>query len=745
MTAFRIAIAVITTWLICAISAVTIPAAAKAASQPTTMSSADEWVTMLANDRWQVREDAQNRLIEMGEQARPAVMRALTSSDGEIRARARAVWAGITVSSAPKFTCSGRVIDGNGTPVNGAEIVAYMDWQAFDLIGKRTSDANGWFAFNDVLKSGFPTGFIAARAPGLAVAWLNWEYNNDCELVLTLQKPFSLGGTVVDEKGFPVAGATVRATLMLPCEHGAQYLESLPPCDWFATKTDDRGRFLYDNVPPQTRASFLAWAPGMGRTQSPAVSWAAIDASPVDAGRMDVQIKLPPESAIEGKVIEKGSGKPLHGLAVNVYTSSAPAVTREDGTFRIGNRSAGKCTVRLATPLVETGDWVAPDVEVTLLPGQTATGVTLEAVRGGLVEAAITDANDGRPIEGANFLIFPDTGDWGPLSLAGYKPAYSGRSNKEGLAVVCLPPGQHRLISADKAGEYYAKQLPRMVFNVEEGGRQKCEISLHRFHRVIGKVVDGAGKPVAGAHVMGVRTTGGGRTNAAGAFDFTWRPCNDGPMTLQLLVQHEQRNLCAFETVPDPMDPEINIRLSPGACVTGLVTDPEGKPIPHAEIRGFIPTDRGGNTDVGGRWPLLTDANGRYKCRAIPATEVTLYAQADGYGRARTKATDLAQQDTEARTLMLLPANLSVAGVVVDNDGKPVEGVLVCVQGEEQPSLTQPKTNGKGRYRIDGVCKGEVLLYAHDARTGRSYRREIQTGGPDIEINLDDPTYTSRR
>jgi hypothetical protein len=68
--------------------------------------------------------------------------------------------------------------------------------------------------------------------------------------------------------------------------------------------------------------------------------------------------------------------------------------------------------------------------------------------------------------------------------------------------------------------------------------------------------------------------------------------------------------------------------------------------------------------------------------------------------------------------IILLPANEVISGVVEDSNDQPVAGVLVSVYGPRfsstvsQPPYGKTLTDTQGRFRITGVCKEPLRIYA---------------------------------
>jgi hypothetical protein len=142
----------------------------------------------------------------------------------------------------------------------------------------------------------------------------------------------------------------------------------------------------------------------------------------------------------------------------------------------------------------------------------------------------------------------------------------------------------------------------------------------------------------------------------------------------------------------------------------------------------LLQTMRWGST-VGN--PVHTDAQGRYDVTALPRwNRYNVMATGESHGQGNAYV-DLAGEKpgavVEAETLALVLADLTVTGVVLDQQGKPVANAWVSAYGQEQPHR-DVRSGPDGTFAMKGVIHGTVRLNARDPQ-GQGYASAEVTGG----------------
>jgi len=158
----------------------------------------------------------------------------------------------------------------------------------------------------------------------------------------------------------------------------------------------------------------------------------------------------------------------------------------------------------------------------------------------------------------------------------------------------------------------------------------------------------------------------------------------------------------------------LEIKLKPGVVLFGKVIDPEGKGITNAWITPFLRLPMVGISI--GRPQRSTDIEGNFEIKAIPAGyKYIVSVSAEGYGSKsgmEIQTDDLAADRHSDVGIIKLPvANLSITGIVVDANDKPVADAVVISEGEGQPNYSK-RTYTDGKFFLEKVCNGRIRISA---------------------------------
>ena len=96
--------------------------------------------------------------------------------------------------------------------------------------------------------------------------------------------------------------------------------------------------------------------------------------------------------------------------------------------------------------------------------------------------------------------------------------------------------------------------------------------------------------------------------------------------------------------------------------------------------------------------------------------------------------------------LTLKLANLSVSGVVVDTDDKPVEGADINSYGEGQPNRHRITSDAEGKFTIENICEGRLRVSAN-VRGQNRLRGNVETegGATDVKIVVSESSSSGQR
>ncbi len=180
---------------------------------------------------------------------------------------------------------------------------------------------------------------------------------------------------------------------------------------------------------------------------------------------------------------------------------------------------------------------------------------------------------------------------------------------------------------------------------------------------------------------------------------------------------------------PENIPAEYTVRLTRGLSIGGLAVDEQGQPVPDvvvaldAGVDKLIldgPPEREGLTFA---HEEITDAQGRWLCNHTPANIANVSYRlfhpdyiAGYYRSAKLGATTngnvhLSEDDFRNQcALMVLKAGAVVAGVVLDEQGKPVAGAKVTENRLWTDKMANQFTATDGTFRFGNVVDGPLLI-----------------------------------
>lgn len=291
---------------------------------------------------------------------------------------------------------TGRVVDGRGQPVAGADVFALtgedaeMPMLRWVLPGREpttATGADGAFAIADrgagerVTVAARRGGYTSASAVGVVAP-------NEEPVVITLREASDLRGRVVDARGEPVAGARVA----LSVERSGGGMTFRGTAGMSATRED--GRFELEDVEP-----------GVVRLTVSAEGYLELVRGGVEVppGRdlEGIELVLQPGAVVEG-VVTTPDGTPAIGARVGVASEGDGGMMRSffmgvtsdgDGRYRLGGVEPGRRTVTAQLDGFERGVG-----ELEVVPGENRLDLRLGA--GQQVSGRVTGPR-GEPVAGA--------------------------------------------------------------------------------------------------------------------------------------------------------------------------------------------------------------------------------------------------------------------------------------------------------------------------------------------------------
>ncbi|HNS19126.1 MAG TPA: hypothetical protein PKH24_01430 [Sedimentisphaerales bacterium] len=630
-------------------------------------------------------------------------------------------------------TVSGRVVDYLARPVQGAEVALYEEVHDSSTDRKLVylrdrivrTDAEGRFTFQSSVHPLYYV-FAVVRKEGLALGWdvLTQSADN----VIVLEQPCVLAGVVVDLSGRPVSGAKVLA---VPKTSYLRRLEQRPilgPAAWLTTETDAQGRFRFDSFSADVSSDF--WVEAPGRSVIYTYTPQRLTVSGFEAGRTDVRLVVPEEAAVRGLVVDAGTDEPIADAHIVLHADMidhdpvnpylpVSTVTDKDGRFVFQGIPHGWHYIDASAPY-ETG-LADRRVRFEIPAGPDTQEIPVALRRGGVVEIEAREERTGEPIPDLSSYFWEVVQD----ERSGfYKDA---RTGADGVVRLCAPVGLSKF--SGTIDGYSPWQYEGQVY-VTAGQTAKSRITLRRYLRVCGVVVDEQGRSVSGA------TVNDGVTDDAGRFEVPF-PSEVSPFGKNWIVCSTRDNLAAIVNVQHD-DVAVRVTLKPALAVSGRITDPNGIGIPAARVALDLRASR----ELSPYGPeVIADSQGGFELAAVVPpggdVEYRISVSACGYGtRLYQKISIVGEPGTHVQIdpIVLSPADQSVTGMVVDADGNPVAGKPMAVHGVNQPSR-YPVTDSEGRFLVRRVCRGPLRI-----RAGFSSVREecgmLQAEGGDRDVKV---------
>lgn len=623
----------------------------------------------------------------------------------------------------PGGTIDGVVTDlQTGEPVGGAVVRATSDAPALELadVNERVVIAgrDGKFRFAGLRPGGYAlvarAGNRSSRTPvgvGVGVA------EQQADIVVAIGATATIRGTVVDDSGAAAAvtihargdgiegGATSDAT-------GAFVLEGLPPGRWSLRGTSDR--YLADG------GSIVQLAT------------TDVDGIVVRVRRgFTVRGHVEPRKVCDVEIakVERGDAIPHHARA----TSNA------DGSFQLAPFGAGDATLTARCPSGEHG---------TLAITVTSDELVIPISPGGAIAGRVVD-EAGKPL--ASVTVSAEAGDDATRIENG--------AVVSGLQVVTSTAGTFELRGLGAATYRLAvldagrpiKPLKTVKVALTPGQRASgIEVVVERPTGTIRGVVTGPdGAPVADAWVAIHQTAtdeiaamranddtepqrfwmrdGGteGRdpppalTDAAGRFTLT----NLLRGRYQVVAEARAGKLRGG-AVDVTTDAQISLRLASVGSLGGTVRGPRG-PTELFTVRLTGPIRSVASKDKFAfpppTTPLVQARSFTGGAFAFPRLEAGDYAldveSVDGTGSAKVRVSS-----GQASVDILLVANGTVTGRLVDSAGKPLSGIGVALIPDQPPGQLQiaihqqPVTSGPdGRFQVDGAPGTRTLAILGNA------------------------------
>ncbi len=444
-----------------------------------------------------------------------------------------------------------------------------------------------------------------------------------------------------------------------------------------------------DSAGTRVRSGAVA-AIGDARAPSPSAAAAARRrrSPPADATTTSPE---PTEArcVVRVRVTAAADGAPVRGVEVVIGDANFPwpdATTDASGAVTLSDVDAGTAHV-----FARKRGFVAASQRVTART-DAEVEVDLELELGAVVDVLVLDALTQAPVVGATVALESETGDLHDV----VGTAEGGRGISPGLV-----PSDTVMLAAAEADGYLRAVEP---FRAGPAGDAAIPVvvRLHPAATLTGVVRDPDGE-LCGSATVRLRRDGSDRVereesvSADGAFALGGLfPGRTYSVTAAALGWSESApvRVAAWPGVAESVD----LALRPETTVIVMTVDDDARPLGdvHLDVdnHGSVSTSRSR-----GSVRRLQVEPGR--CRVLAQAEHRVPATAER---------DLAVGETWELTL-LLSSGASIAGMVTDTDGKPVEDALLLAPVPVDAATRAAGTDESGRFALHGVAPG-----AHDLR-----------------------------
>lgn len=588
-----------------------------------------------------------------------------------------------------------------------------------------TVESDGSFSIS-LNRSDFPGGssMIQASAPGYAPARRQVSLplgRSQTEVTIELLPAAPLRGQVVSRDETPVAGAKVG--ILVGSSHPSSPMQD--PYDAFpVVESDENGYFEFEAAPRgqmvMLHATHREYLPNVREAAAPQED--------------DAKITLRRgEATVRGRVLDS-QGRPLSGAAVEtVFRPSGPGWrtqppfpdldtqfvrSDEEGYFEFPAVRAGWQT------LVATND--NPVIQSTgnstlLNVGETKT-VTLKFDPALTINGIVVDAATDEPIQGVQ-IAKPDgtfSAPEGSAPVDSIVTGFDGRFTLETYSQVrggvFRVPGLYYKLPSHYGHDAQDWRTHNLRFDRLQSG-EEVRIAVTPTLLLEGTVFHSDGvTPVAGVGVDFRPEIGRARgLQLMPDPDIANSQSQSGPDgRFQISVPPEARGFLLarstdgyhssrYEVAAEgPLDP-VELMLSGFSSISGTVTGPEGEPVPGAEVTLRQAAGRRGTADS-----ATTGADGTYIIEEIygtrgflavsPPEELAMVAP-------DPRVINVSEGETLEGQDFQLFASASFEGVVVDEEGNPIEWALVSrrVGRWRAPNAPTAESDAEGRFTFNDM------------------------------------------
>ena len=654
----------------------------------------------------------------------------------------------------PAHALKGTVRHHDGRPAAGIPVIANAvtgNWFADDLERNAVTDAAGAYALEG-LRSGENS--VAVRpGPDTHCVVGTLQIPEVSVFDIRLQEGITVKGKILDDRsGAPLAGARVSVNLWggntgdsasygrgVSGEDGAYEVKGLQPGHFGGIQARMDGYLDY----PDSRKGAM--------TSEQLAAGAAVER---DA-------RLRKGAAVAGRVAD-AKGTPVAGARV-VATSfapqrgmdtSPPALTAEDGSFRIENLPPGMTLLRVRAEGCAQADYPnnewealqqgpAPESCSVKIPEEGEARKDLVVVRGGSVSGAVAD-RDGKPVPGLQVTVSASKNSVG--GGTGTTDA-EGKFRLEGVA-----PGDGLKVSAFGPKSVHGTSDEFSL--AEAASADGIRVTVTSGASLAGRLARADGGTLADANLRLVQ----GAIDPDQPWNWDWQKRSagshpvaaDGSFRIDGLMAGKYTLLgdapgaadatsAAVEVAAGEAKEGVDLVLGEEKSISGKVVSEAGEPVAGARISAAQATTRNLYWGGGGQGTVaaVTGADGAF----------TVGGTGEGSYRVIATAPGLSIESVTVKggtkdVLLTLKTGGTIAGLVVDEStGEPVADLTInahpMVQTPESTQMqTTARTGKDGRFTLRDLKPGDWTVTA--GATWGSADEYVPKATPNVKVGTAD-------
>jgi len=586
----------------------------------------------------------------------------------------------------------------NGKVINRENRMAVegsLVWTASARWNVVTSAKDGTFSLK------FPNGDsnLRAAAPRFIIYRNYYDSLSRGIFTIALQPEAQLSGVVLDQRNQPVSKAEVQLQ-----SRYSMYRFAAVDLNQKQTTTED-GSFRFTQLDPERIQILTIRAKGFALV----VNEEKISTSTTK----QIKIYLKPEINATGRVVDP-KDHPISGLPFSlkrsvvemsgndmVYASGTTkkieGQTEKDGTFQIGELSAGKYDLEVGGKGFSSYQKIGLQIPESQKPIDLGKIILAPAIS---LEGQVLDTKK-QPVEGAQIHVRPNdpynafVGEEDPNAISGTDGFFSVPDQTPGNVIDLLV----------KCTGFVQKNLDE--FPVLPG--EPLTITLQAASRISGIVVDSSGQPVAEASVQLLKRN----VRATRTFNSTEQSTtskNDGmfefvdiPPEHYVLAVHapgwQDFEMEGIELAQGKDVNDLRVTLLPEAYVEGTVTMSDGQPAIGANVK-MANEERRYRPGVSQSW---TDGSGNYVLHGMKQGKAMIEAT---HKEAPRQVKDIDLKPGSNRLDFQLESGYAVSGRVQDESGAGLSNVSIRIYVPNIFGLTATSAED-GTFSFKSVPNGE--------------------------------------